>query len=460
MNRSNRNGSYWLRKRAVGNSKPVSRVATSTTTRPVTRSAKAKAKTMLSHVPLATEEECVVSVPDEESSDSSDESDCEKSLNPEETAAIPTELEIDVVSSDEPAEIEEVVPQENADAQEQQKQHVEEETDIDSGGPSFSHTAAEQAERFVRKVKEAAWRWRVTHHHLLPDWLKDNDFLHFGHRPQIPSFKSCFGSIFRIHTETGNIWTHLIGFIAFVILMIYFLVASINDQEKWEKIVVYMAFFTGAVLCLFFSWVFHTVYCHSSKTSLLFSKLDYSGISLLIVGSFIPWLYFGFYCQSTLRYVYISLIVILGLVCMIVALRDQFSTRKFRALRAGLFLGLGLSAIIPACHFLAISGFVEAFQNCAFGWILLMAGLYITGAIFYAVRIPERFFPGKCDIWFHSHQFFHVLVVAAAFVHYHGLNLISSYRESLGPCASDILDEEVQTNVFTGDDLYVTVPNV
>ena len=66
---------------------------------------------------------------------------------------------------------------------------------------------------------------------------------------------------------------------------------------------------------------------------------------------------------------------------------------------AGLFLGLGLSAVIPACHFLAISGFVEAFQNCAFGWILLMASLYITGAILYAVRIPERFFPGKCDIW-------------------------------------------------------------
>jgi hypothetical protein len=27
----------------------------------------------------------------------------------------------------------------------------------------------------------------------------------------MPSFRACFGSIFRIHTETGNIWTHLVG---------------------------------------------------------------------------------------------------------------------------------------------------------------------------------------------------------------------------------------------------------
>jgi adiponectin receptor len=48
-------------------------------------------------------------------------------------------------------------------------------------------------------------------HHALPSWLRDNDFLLKGHRPPLPSIKECFKSIFRIHTETGNIWTHLIG---------------------------------------------------------------------------------------------------------------------------------------------------------------------------------------------------------------------------------------------------------
>ena len=28
-----------------------------------------------------------------------------------------------------------------------------------------------------------------------------------------------------------------------------------------------------------------------------------------------------------------------------------------------------------------------------------MGVLYIIGAIMYATRVPERWFPGKCDIW-------------------------------------------------------------
>lgn len=33
------------------------------------------------------------------------------------------------------------------------------------------------------------------------------------------------------------------------------------------------------------------------------------------------------------------------------------------------------------------------------GWFYLMGAMYISGAALYAARIPERYFPGKCDIW-------------------------------------------------------------
>ncbi|POI19429.1 hypothetical protein CIB84_016826 [Bambusicola thoracicus] len=66
------------------------------------------------------------------------------------------------------------------------------------------------------------------------------------------------------------------------------------------------------------------------------------------------------------------------------------------------------------------------------GWLALMACLYITGAALYAARIPERFFPGKCDIWFHSHQLFHVFVVAGAFVHFHGVSNLQEFRFTVG----------------------------
>lgn len=65
--------------------------------------------------------------------------------------------------------------------------------------------ALDKAEEFAKRV------WTAVHHQHLPGWLRDNDYLLHGHRPQLHSFAECFRSIFRIHTETGNIWTHLIG---------------------------------------------------------------------------------------------------------------------------------------------------------------------------------------------------------------------------------------------------------
>lgn len=60
-------------------------------------------------------------------------------------------------------------------------------------------------------VREESWTQRLLHHDALPSYLRDNEFLHRSHRPQLNSFIECFKSIFRIHTETGNIWTHLLG---------------------------------------------------------------------------------------------------------------------------------------------------------------------------------------------------------------------------------------------------------
>lgn len=82
--------------------------------------------------------------------------------------------------------------------------------------PLQAHHAMEKMEEFVYKVWEG--RWRVIPYDVLPDWLKDNDYLLHGHRPPMPSFRACFKSIFRIHTETGNIWTHLLGFVLFLFL--------------------------------------------------------------------------------------------------------------------------------------------------------------------------------------------------------------------------------------------------
>ncbi|KAJ8395390.1 hypothetical protein AAFF_G00033750 [Aldrovandia affinis] len=303
--------------------------------------------------------------------------------------------------------------------------------------PLQAHHAMEKMEEFVYKVWEG--RWRVIPYHVLPEWLKDNDYLLHGHRPPMPSFRACFGSIFRIHTETGNIWTHLLGLVLFLCLgTLTMLRPNMSFTAPLQEKVVFGTFFLSAVLCLSFSWLFHTVYCHSEKVSRTFSKLDYSGIALLIMGSFVPWLYYSFYCSPQPRLIYLCIVCVLGIAAIVVAQWDRFSTPRHRPTRAGVFMGLGLSGIVPTMHFTIAEGFVKATTVGQMGWFYLMGAMYITGAGLYAARIPERYFPGKCDIWFQSHQIFHVLVVAAAFIHFYGVSNLQEFRYGLeGGCTDD-----------------------
>lgn len=59
-----------------------------------------------------------------------------------------------------------------------------------------------------------------------------------------------------------------------------------------------------------------------------------------------------------------------------------------------------------------------------------------AGAGFYAGRIPERWLPGRFDVWLHGHQIFHVLIVVAAFVHYRAVMLLLHWRDASGGCAA------------------------
>ena len=46
--------------------------------------------------------------------------------------------------------------------------------------------------------------------------------------------------------------------------------------------------------------------------------------------------------------------------------------------------------------------------------------------------MPEKLAPGMFDLYFSSHQIFHVLVVLAALAHYEAILTAFDYRYSLG----------------------------
>lgn len=176
--------------------------------------------------------------------------------------------------------------------------------------------------------------WNTCTYQNLPDWLQDNEFLHKGYRPTLPSFRACFKSIFSLHTETVNIWTHLLGCIVFIGVALVFLTRPSFEIQIQEKLI-FSTFFFSTIACLSLSFAFHTFSCHSKVVSDLLCKLDYCGIALEIMGSIVPVVYYGFYCHHQLRDIYLTVVVLFGFVTILTSLSDTFSETNLRPVRVG-----------------------------------------------------------------------------------------------------------------------------
>ncbi|KAH9939918.1 HlyIII-domain-containing protein [Amylocystis lapponica] len=255
----------------------------------------------------------------------------------------------------------------------------------------------------------------------IPEWQRDNEYIMAGYRRVQGSWRGCAASIFGyLHNETVNIHTHLAGAVLFVALLstfprVYFVH---YDSVTWLDWTFFATFLSSAVFCLFSSAIYHTGLAHSEKVSDRCHVLDYSGIIVLTVGSFYPCIYYGFYCDPHLQITYLTIMSMVGAGAAYIVLNPEYSKPTHRGARTAVFIALGLSGVAPVSHGVITHGFNRVCYEMGFGWLLPSAALYISGALLYANRIPERFWPGTFDLFFASHQIFHVHVVLAALAHY------------------------------------------
>ncbi|KAI0898454.1 HlyIII-domain-containing protein [Annulohypoxylon nitens] len=264
----------------------------------------------------------------------------------------------------------------------------------------------------------------------LPTWRRDNHFIETGYRRDSNSYRLSFASLFYVHNETVNIWTHLLGALFFpaVGAWLYHVIAPRYASANASDLLVFGCFFAGAVSCL------DAISNHSEEVAKWGNKLDYSGIVFLIVGSYVPALYYALFCLPSLMTVYLCGIFTLGLGCGLVSWVEFFRTPAWRPYRAAMFVGLGASGVIPVCHGLSIYGYQALDDRMGLNWVLFQGFLYIFGAFLILtslwVRWPERSFPRTFDIWGSSHQLFHILILFAAASHLTGMAKAFDYHHS------------------------------
>lgn len=289
------------------------------------------------------------------------------------------------------------------------------------------------------------WRWLSRHdkkpRRLLSlaevqPHLRGNPWITHGYRDQLDLYQ-CWRSLFAIHNETLNIWSHLLGTLYFAGLSgreAHHLATIVDDPEVYHRVSVLMFTLAATLLC-FFSSLFHAVGCRDEQLYLLTAKLDYSGISLLILFSFPPILFNFFACQhKSLAMFYSASIGALTLIALGMSWSPRFSapTPFWTRVRAGLFIVIGLFGVVPVVHATLLHS--NVFHVV---WPLgLMASLYIVGAIIYATHFPECLFtPGHCNTGpCTSHLIFHLSALLAATVHYWEIEWLFRWRLEQGWC--------------------------
>ncbi|OAL72376.1 hypothetical protein A7D00_3375 [Trichophyton violaceum] len=249
----------------------------------------------------------------------------------------------------------------------------------------------------------------------VPHWLGESNYILTGYRVPCNSTARCFYSWFYTHNETVNIYTHLIPAIGFAAAegFVFRHFEALYPEAPVADKVVFSLFLLTAIMCMSCSTLLHTFMSHSEKVAKACLRADYMGIAGLIFGDIISGTYVVFYSDTALWAIYWTTTFAFGSLTCMILFHPKFEGEEYRTFRAWTFICTGLSSLAPLMHAIILYGLEEMMEHGGLPYYLLEGLLHIIGVAFYVTRIPESLRPGKFDIWFNSHQIFHILVVLA-----------------------------------------------
>ncbi|KAI9314484.1 hemolysin-III related-domain-containing protein [Dichotomocladium elegans] len=304
---------------------------------------------------------------------------------------------------------------------------------IDIDDPSPTHVFLQYVDDQVHDSWDTAklaviGAQRLLCYHELPKEWQENEYVLTGYR-FYETHRDCLRSIFMLHNETLNIWSHLLGFIFFSYFSVstfnsYFPEASISDRT------IFATFCIAAIKCLLCSSFYHTYICHS-KHKTFAATLDYIGIAFLIAASVLVTEFYGFYCRPVARTRYMIFTGIVSSFGVILPFNPRWDTKAFRPIRISVFLALAFSSVVPVVHLIILNGFWPTIKFLQ--WLLVSVSMYLLGVIFYANRFPEKFYPGRFDFaGMTSHAIWHVFVCFGIYFHYIASLHFYKHREEFG----------------------------
>ena len=155
--------------------------------------------------------------------------------------------------------------------------------------------------------------------------MKIDPYIKRGYRRQSNSFRDCFWSLFYLHNEFVNTWSHLLPafcYLAFLLGLDFWTFHSNIKVSAADK-AIFQLYIVCTVGCLLLSAIYHGSNAHSEHISRQCLKLDYFGIILSIIGTVISATYFGLHGNLILQMSHIVFFIACSALVFYVLLRDD-----------------------------------------------------------------------------------------------------------------------------------------
>ncbi|KAN0032891.1 hypothetical protein ACTFIV_006828 [Dictyostelium citrinum] len=261
--------------------------------------------------------------------------------------------------------------------------------------------------------------------------LSENEYILSGFRLHTKnSYRECTKSIFKLHNDTLNIWSHLLGALFYLGLFFNSIIKIIKVKYNQDNVLLnndeisllgtidlpsnfnYLFFQFSCFICFLSSTIYHTYRSHSLivfKTTLM---LDVASIALLILSSVCLIIDAELSCWPYFKRVYLFSFLFLIFISFLSL--PKIMREKRYGLRTLLFSILALQGLVGHLFKIYLQGYFDKDPNQLYSLICAytLFGLALSIRRF---KVPESFRPGHFDVWFSSHQIFHVLVVFGTF---------------------------------------------
>ena len=307
----------------------------------------------------------------------------------------------------------------------------------DNGGRTAVAAAAASASQEVASA--ASHAPALVEHWHLPSILT-TPYVHRYYRGA-HGYRACVRSVFALHNQTFNVWTHLLG-------LCYFVGAAweagarlaARGAGRGEALVTAL-FYAGAIFQMGASAAYHTFGSGAGDARAgrrggearhaAFLKADLLGIIVMIAGSYQLGLFHGFVCAPGKSLAYTAAVAtLLALAAALSLLDDVCAPAAQQHARTAACAAAVLFGIVPVIEWYVTEGVTLPADIQAL-WLrsaVAMFGFYGGGLLFFVSRLPERLAPGLFDLVGASHQIWHVCVWAAGAAWAHGMLRLADFR--------------------------------